>query len=131
LPLGIISLCPCASTDFQLRGRLELPSKGSNSQKGNPYPDSARRKNHEGRTVTAYIVERNGNVVDAANLESRGYDDLDQAAIDTVKHLHFERPGMLDGNAVRVILYIPLLWRTPKPLAMNSVLHSADQSSHP
>jgi TonB family protein len=106
-------------SDPSLKGRLELPSKGVGAHKGDYYPDSARRMHHEGTTIAAFIVEVNGDVVDVSIIESSRHDDLDQAAINAFKQLHFERPARLDGNAVRVILYKLVQWKLAKPLAIN------------
>jgi TonB family protein len=109
------------SSDPSLKGRLELPSKGVSAHNGDYYPDSARRTHHEGTTTVAFIVEANGNIEDVSIIESSGHHDLDQAAINAFKQLHFERPARLDGNAVRVILYKPVQWKLTKPQAMSLV----------
>jgi len=43
------------------------------------YPDAARQRGEEGRTVLRFSVERNGRVIDYAVTSSSGYPDLDQA----------------------------------------------------
>jgi TonB family protein len=98
-------------SDPALVGRLERPSKIVNTHTGDYYPDSAKRKYHEGNTITAYVVEANGDVLDASIIVSSGYDDLDRAAVNALKHVHFDRPGKLDGNAVRVLMYFPINWK--------------------
>ena len=97
--------------DPSLNGRIVAPKKMHSTHKGDYYPDSARRQHHEGTTIAAYVVDITGHVADVSVIKSSGYDELDQAAVNAVKSLHFEQPAELDGNAVRVILYFPFKWR--------------------
>ena len=98
-------------TDPTLKGRIGTPLHGRSSHKGDYYPDIAKRRGHQGKTIMAYVVEPTGEVKDVAVISSSGYDDLDQAATDIVRHVRWETPGSLDGTPVRVILYFPIDWK--------------------
>lgn len=98
-------------TDPTLKSRIGNPARGSSSKKGPYYPDIAKRRNHQGKTIIAYVVETTGDVESTAVISSSGYDELDDAATDVVKHIHWETPGSLDGRPVRVILYFPIDWK--------------------
>jgi periplasmic protein TonB len=71
------------------------------------YPESARRQGIEGTVLLKMHITEHGRVEDVQVERSAGHLDLDQAAIEAVKHWHFE-PARRAGEAVAVWVIIPV-----------------------
>ena len=71
------------------------------------YPESARRQGVEGIVLLKMRITEQGRVEDVQVERSAGHSDLDQAAMEAVKHWHFE-PARRAGEAVAVWVIIPV-----------------------
>lgn len=71
------------------------------------YPNKSRRKGIEGRVVVGFIVNKNGTMSDIKIVESVN-DELDQEAMRVLNKIPKWKPGMIDGEAVRVAFNLPI-----------------------
>lgn len=70
------------------------------------YPPEARRRHWEGRTTLAFTLLADGTVVDLAVRQSSGYELLDLAALESIRHAApFDPPG------VDVFVVVPVAFR--------------------
>ena len=74
------------------------------------YPELQYRAGVEGTAVLQFIVSTGGEVTDLSVIRSSGNDGLDQAAREAVQSARF-RPGMQDGEPVRVRFAVPVTFR--------------------
>jgi TonB family protein len=93
--------------DARIKDRFERASKGHSSH-DQLYPDTARRQNLQGKVVVAVVVERDGSIQHTAVIESSGYAVLDEAAMTWIKKGDFDSPAKLDGQPVRILIYLPI-----------------------
>lgn len=99
------------ATDPTLAGRLDPPKKLRLIRKRRDYyPDSAKRRLQQGTSIVAFVVEVDGSVLDVAIVGSSGFEDLDNAAISAYSEMRAEKPGMLNGRPVRLLIVLPLKW---------------------
>ncbi len=79
------------------------------------FPDPGRNWKAEasGRALIGFTVNADGTIGDIRRIESCGYGDLDQIAIDAVKNGLTERwaPGSVGGNPVAVSFVIPIQFK--------------------
>jgi TonB family protein len=86
-------------TDPTLGGRLEQPKHVQMP------PGPSVTPQHKGIVFLAYLVEVDGSVRQVTVLESSGYKELDEAAVQTWSQGKFTVPAKLDGRPVRVLSY--------------------------
>lgn len=71
------------------------------------YPEEAKKKGIQGRVFIGFIIEKDGSVSNVRNL--RGVNsELDAEAMRVVKSMPKWKPGMQNGEAVRVSYLIPI-----------------------
>lgn len=74
------------------------------------YPVKAQEKKMQGRTVVSYVVEKDGSISDVQIVRSSSK-LLDEEAIRVVKQMPRWKPGMQDGEKVRVRYTLPVHFR--------------------
>ncbi len=75
------------------------------------YPEDARQQGIEGRVTVVFMVDEEGNVLDAQVAE-RLHDSCDQEALRVIRESTFE-PGRQRGLAVKVRMSLPVTFRLP------------------
>lgn len=101
-----LALCPEGQqplvdiSDPTLAGRLERPH-----HMNVPAPNHPIRQNVPGSVLVSYVIEADGSVQHVTVLESSGYKQLDEAAVEIWSHSKYGVPGKLDGQPVRVLSY--------------------------
>ena len=71
------------------------------------YPQEAKEKGIQGRVFIGFVIEKDGSVSNIRNL--RGVDsELDAEAMRVVKSMPKWKPGMHNGEFVRVSYQIPI-----------------------
>jgi TonB family protein len=89
-----------------------------------PYPDSARAGGEQGTVLVAVYVRPTGRVGKYRVVQSSGFADLDDAAVERVLGWRFV-PATRDGDAVsdwttvRIVFQLPPAEVTPPPRASN------------
>jgi len=73
------------------------------------YPEQARMNGHKGTVRLRFIVNKQGTVDGVILVESSGYKELDQAAIDCLKQWQFN-PALKDGVPIAVIVTLPIVF---------------------
>jgi len=71
------------------------------------YPADARENNIQGRIIISFIVEKDGGITNIKIVRGIGY-GCDEEAIRVMKLSPPWKPGMLNGNAVRVAFSVPI-----------------------
>ena len=71
------------------------------------YPVESRKKREEGVVTLSVTVGADGMVADIAVAKSSGFERLDKAALDAVRHWRWS-PTMRNGQAVAIKGYLPL-----------------------
>lgn len=71
------------------------------------YPEEAAKKNIEGTAMVAFIIEKDGRILDAKVINDV-HPLLKEEAIRTVKSLRKFKPGKHNGKPVRVGFYLPV-----------------------
>ncbi len=71
------------------------------------YPESAREQGREGRAVVQFVVSPEGKAVEVRVLDSSGTYALDHEAQRVIRKTNW-RPGMKDGEPVRVQVSLPV-----------------------
>lgn len=89
-------------------GALEKPAYFHNPPP--PYPEQARRLMEEGLVRLAVEVDARGKVASVSVAQSSGFQDLDEAALNTVKGWEF-KPARLAGIGVSTSVNIPVLFK--------------------
>lgn len=74
------------------------------------YPVAAEKKGIQGRVKVQFVVEKDGRIVDAAVVEPVE-PSLDKEALRVVNSMPKWRPGIKNGENVRVKYYIPIVFR--------------------
>lgn len=75
------------------------------------YPDKARAKGIQGRSVVQFIVNPDGHLSDFTVYKSSGSDALDEEAVRVLKLMENWRPGIEKGNPVAVLFTMPISFR--------------------
>ena len=70
-----------------------------------PAPTHPIHQNVPGSVLVSYVIETDGSVQHVTVLESSGYKQLDEAAVEIWSHSKYGVPGKLDGQPVRVLSY--------------------------
>ena len=72
-----------------------------------PYPQEAKEKGVQGRVFIGFVIEKDGSISNVRNL--RGVDsELDAEAMRIVESMPKWKPGMHNGEFVRVSYQIPI-----------------------
>ena len=71
------------------------------------YPESARKRNQQGRVIVTMVVEKNGTLADIKIIRGVS-DDIDAEAIRVMKLCPKWTPGIQNGKPVRVAYAIPI-----------------------
>lgn len=77
------------------------------------YPELAKQMRQEGLVMLSVDVNREGDPVDVAIIQSCGYRLLDQAALRAVRHWKFQ-PGSMGGITVDSTVTVPIRFRLEK-----------------
>jgi TonB family protein len=96
--------------DPRIKDRFERASQGYSSH-DQLYPDKAKRQGLQGRVVVAAVVEADGSIQRTVVMESSGHTVLDEAAMIWIRKGGFRSPARLDGQPVRIMLYVPLQFK--------------------
>lgn len=91
-------------TDPTLGPRLEQPRHVSMPPGPVPTPPSGEPQ-HAGTVLLAYLIDLDGSVREVTVLETSGYKELDEAAVETWSHAKYVAPMKLDGRSVRALSY--------------------------
>jgi protein TonB len=75
------------------------------------YPPAARRAGEQGSIVLQVLVDTAGRVIDAKLVQSSGFADLDQAALDGIKSDYRFVPGMIDGQKREMWHTLKFTWK--------------------
>ena len=78
------------------------------------YPQEAMDSNIQGRVVVTFIVEKDGQILDASVLEDIG-GGCGEEAIRVIKAMPKWKPGMQKGKPVRVRYTLPVTFRLAQP----------------
>ena len=74
------------------------------------YPQAAREKGIQGRVFIGFIIEKDGSVSNVRNLRSVD-SELDAEAMRVIESMPRWKPGMLNGDTVRVSYQIPIVFK--------------------
>lgn len=74
------------------------------------YPEAAKKKGLQGRSVIHFVVEKDGNLSDFKVVSSAGK-MLDAEALRVVKTMPKWKPGRIKGKPVRVKFNLPIEFR--------------------
>jgi TonB family protein len=72
------------------------------------YPEEARKKKIQGRSIVQFIVSADGKVSDAEIVRSTGNELLDNESLRVVNLMQDWTPGMHEGQPVAVYFYLPV-----------------------
>lgn len=75
------------------------------------YPDSARARNEEGRSIVQFVVNEKGEVVTPTVVRSSGFPLLDEEALRVVSLMPAWNPGEQKGQKVAVYYTLPITFR--------------------
>ena len=75
------------------------------------YPEAARKKKIEGRSIVRFIVSQDGRVTDAEIVRSSGNELLDNESLRVVASMEGWKPGMKDGHPVSVYYTLPITYK--------------------
>jgi TonB family protein len=78
------------------------------------YPDSARINNIEGRVILKFIVNENGDISDAIVVRGIG-GGCDEEALRVIKNMPVWKPGAQNGQPVKVLFTIPIVFKLEDP----------------
>jgi len=78
------------------------------------YPKSAKDAGAEGKALVKVIINTDGSVHSQSIESSSGNEALDKEAIRAVSTLKEWNPGEVDGEKVKVVTMIPIMFRLPK-----------------
>ena len=101
-----LALCPESSpplvdiSDPTLAGKLERPKLTHV-----PAPEHLGRYYQPASVLVAYVIEADGSIRHAVVLESSGFKQLDEAAVEIWSHSKYGVPGKLDSKPVRILSY--------------------------
>jgi TonB family protein len=93
--------------DVRIRDRFERASQGYSSH-DQLYPEKAKKQGLVGKVVVAAVVEADGSIQHTVVMESSGHAVLDEAAAVWIKKSGSGSPARLDGQPVRIMLYVPI-----------------------
>jgi TonB family protein len=96
--------------DARIKDRFERASQGYSSH-DQLYPDKAKRQGLQGKVVVAAVVETDGSIQRTVVMESSGHTVLDEAAMIWIRKSGFKSPARVDGQPVRIMIYVPLEFR--------------------
>jgi protein TonB len=71
------------------------------------YPDKARKKNIQGKVLISFVIEKDGSLVDIKVLKGVA-SDIDAEAIRLIKESPKWKPGIQNGQPVRVQYSMPI-----------------------
>jgi protein TonB len=75
-----------------------------------PYPNSARRRNEQGRVVVRAVVAPDGTPSSLTVAQSSGSPSLDDAALNAVRAAHFT-PATRGGKPIEGTAEVPFLFK--------------------
>ena len=75
------------------------------------YPQEAKDKNIQGRSLIGFVVEKDGSITDVEVARSSGNDLLDQESVRVVKSMPKWNPGKQKGKVVRTRFVLPVMFR--------------------
>ena len=75
------------------------------------YPKAAQKKKIEGRVICQFVVDRDGTIEDVQVVTSGGHPSLDKEAVRVLKLMPKWKPGIQDGQPVRVRYTVPVNFR--------------------
>lgn len=75
------------------------------------YPKAAQKKRIEGRVICQFVIEKDGTVTDVQVVTSGGHPSLDKEAVRVLKLMPKWKPGIQDGQPVRVRYTVPVNFR--------------------
>jgi len=73
------------------------------------YPDEARSKNIQGKSIIRFVVNEDGSISDCNVVRKAGY-GMDEEALRVVRSFPAWKPGMQNGKAVKVYFAIPVIF---------------------
>lgn len=76
------------------------------------YTDSAKNAHINGRVVTRFVIQGDGNISDIAIVETPGY-GLSEEVVRVLKGMPRWKPGKKDGEAVSVYFVLPVFFNLP------------------
>ena len=89
----------------------EPPMVDRSSSRDPDYPAYARRAGEQGSVVLQVLVGLDGRVLDARLVQSSGFSDLDQAALDGIKIDYRFIPGTIDGQRREMWHTLKFTWK--------------------
>ncbi|MEJ7692632.1 energy transducer TonB, partial [Daejeonella sp.] len=110
LPAGVNDF---ASVDILPDPPGGMPGWGKYLTANLKYPDEARRKNITGRVILAFIVEKDGSTSDIKVLRGIG-GGADEEAVRVLKSSPKWKPGIDNGQPVRVAYTMPVFFQTSR-----------------
>lgn len=78
------------------------------------YPEEAEMKRVEGTVVASFVVECDGTVSNA-EIEKSVDPQLDLEVLELITNMPAWKPGILNGNPVRVLFHLPVKFKLPEP----------------
>ncbi len=80
------------------------------------YPKDAQQERIEGRVVVRFIVDEQGNIINAKTVNVKKVDErLSKAAIDVVSNMPKWKPAMHNGKKVKVYYTLPISYKLNTP----------------
>lgn len=76
------------------------------------YTDSAKNAHINGRVVTRFVIQGDGNISDIAIVETPGY-GLSEEVVRVLKGMPRWKPGKKDGKTVSVYFVLPVFFNLP------------------
>lgn len=92
------------------------------------YPEEAFRNGIQGRVVCQFIVNKDGSVSDVEVVRSGGHELLDNEAVRVISMMPTWKPGMQEGQPIRVRYTIPVTFRLPRDSKQESTPDPANVS---
>ena len=83
------------------------------------YPDLAHKQGVQGRVIVQFVVNRDGSISDAKVIKSV-HEYLDKEALRVVNAMPYWKPGVKDGEKVRVQFTLPITFRLQKDNAVKN-----------
>ena len=77
------------------------------------YPKKAQKEGIEGKAFVSFVVDKDGNVIDATVVRSDN-DIFNQPSVDVVNAMPKWKPGKKDGEKVKVKMILPFQYKLPK-----------------
>lgn len=77
------------------------------------YPEKCKKEGVSGRVIVRFVVNKNGRIAEVEAIKSP-HPELAKAAVRTVKKMPKWTPGKKDGQVVRCVMNLPIMYKWNK-----------------